>query len=201
MISFSDAVKICFTKKFVKTSGRASRAEFWWFYLFRGLQLPWYVLGFLIAVTNPHNDIANIFGNIFFGVGIIFSLITCIPYTCVFIRRLHDKGHSALWLLRWLLRIFLITLLLEGLGFVFSSQTGFTNSFDFDYVCKLTFGLSYFVGLIVNIFKGNKGPNQYGPDPLDPQSQKINPQPITEGIMKVTIIEDKQTEEIIDVEL
>ena len=33
MVTFSEAVKICFIKKFATISGRASRAEYWWFQL------------------------------------------------------------------------------------------------------------------------------------------------------------------------
>ena len=33
MMSFKEAIKVCF-KKYFKISGRATRAEYWWFQLF-----------------------------------------------------------------------------------------------------------------------------------------------------------------------
>lgn len=69
-MSFSESIKVCFNK-YANFEGRASRAEFWWFYLFC----------FLLSTVTC-------------GVG---GIVTIIPYYAVGARRLHDSGRSG-WL-------------------------------------------------------------------------------------------------------
>ena len=91
MMSFSDAVKTCFVKKYATISGRASRSEFWWFQLF-----IWSVFILLCAIGSGFDkDAANF---IAFVAG-IFYVITLIPNFCSRVRRLHDTNHSGLNLL------------------------------------------------------------------------------------------------------
>ena len=66
-------VRGCFNK-FMEFNGRASRAEFWWFYLFQ------FLLSFI-----P-------------GLGLVISFILLIPYIAVAVRRLHDTNHSGWWI-------------------------------------------------------------------------------------------------------
>ena len=68
-------------KKYAVFSGRARRAECWYFYLF----------DFLISIV-----LALISEGILFG---IYSLGTFIPGLAVSVRRLHDTNRSGWWLL------------------------------------------------------------------------------------------------------
>lgn len=102
MMSFSTAIKICF-KKYLTISGRATRAEYWWFALFT---TPLTILVVFLTAT-----IAQSVGDegalILWGIYIIVMLP---PNFCVTVRRLHDVGLSGWWNL---------TLLLGGLGGIF----------------------------------------------------------------------------------
>ena len=69
-MGFGEAIKVCFNK-YADFSGRASRAEFWWFYLFT----------FLVSLISC-------------GVA---CLVFLIPQYAVGARRLHDTGRSG-WL-------------------------------------------------------------------------------------------------------
>lgn len=69
-MSFADAIQVCFNK-YATFEGRASRAEFWWFYLFNFL---------LSSLTCG-----------------VACLATIIPSYAVGARRLHDTGRSG-WL-------------------------------------------------------------------------------------------------------
>ncbi|MDD7343550.1 MAG: DUF805 domain-containing protein [Bacteroidales bacterium] len=69
-MGFGEAIKVCFNK-YADFSGRASRAEFWWFYLFT----------FLVSLITC-------------GVA---CLVFLIPQYAVGARRLHDTGRSG-WL-------------------------------------------------------------------------------------------------------
>ena len=94
MVSFPQAVAVCFTKYF-DFSGRASRAEFWWFYLFTTL-MNW--AGSLVDPTEL--------------LSIILGLLFLIPTLAAGARRLHDTGRSGWWLLLIVTLIGLIPLLI-----------------------------------------------------------------------------------------
>jgi uncharacterized membrane protein YhaH (DUF805 family) len=89
-MGFQDAVRTCF-EKYITISGRARRAEYWWWVLFL-------ILGGLAA---------SIVDGLIFGfsegstqfVAALFSLGTFLPTICVAGRRLHDRDMSAWWLL------------------------------------------------------------------------------------------------------
>ena len=68
--------------KYANFKGRASRPEYWWFYLF-ALLLSW---GALIV------DQSGV-------VGFIVNLSLMLPSTAVGVRRLHDTNQSGWWLL------------------------------------------------------------------------------------------------------
>jgi len=85
-ISFSDAISLAFTN-YVNFSGRATRAEFWWFFLFTTL---------LSLVTQVIDTVSSI------GIlNLISSLVVFVPSLSVGVRRLHDINKSGWWLLLW----------------------------------------------------------------------------------------------------
>lgn len=81
-------------QKFATFKGRASRKEYWVFYLFNFL-ISWGLIIFDIIMINGAG-IPN------FRVGtfiyVIFLLALFIPSLAVLVRRLHDTGRSAAWL-------------------------------------------------------------------------------------------------------
>ncbi|MBZ5658247.1 MAG: DUF805 domain-containing protein [Acidobacteriia bacterium] len=72
-----DAVKACFAK-YADFDGRATRTEYWWFFLA-------VLLG--SAVTSL----------IALRVYVLFSLVTLLPMIAVGARRLHDTNRSGWW--------------------------------------------------------------------------------------------------------
>jgi uncharacterized membrane protein YhaH (DUF805 family) len=91
-------------KKYADFSGRASRAEFWWFFLF--LMLIYIVVWFVfvavvrsmaIAGSQPSLAVGGIIGvaGIVLALGYIALLI---PAIAVQVRRLHDTDRSGWWL-------------------------------------------------------------------------------------------------------
>lgn len=75
-MSFGKAIKYCF-KNYANFKGRASRSEYWYFYLF----------GFLVLfVTAMLSDV-------------LYSLVALgliLPFITVLTRRLHDTGRSGM---------------------------------------------------------------------------------------------------------
>ena len=99
-------------KRFAEFSGRSRRKEYWMFALFNCLIcLPLYIAGFLLRESGM--------GVVFLGLYFIYLLAALIPGLAVTVRRLHDTGKSAWWLLICLVPfvggiIFLVFMVLEG---------------------------------------------------------------------------------------
>ena len=90
-MNFGQAISTCFAK-YATFSGRASRPEFWWFFLFQ----------ILVSV------VASMLGDVVAG---LVSLAMLLPALAVGARRLHDIGKSGWWQLIMLTVIGLLLLI------------------------------------------------------------------------------------------
>tara|TARA_B100000131_G_scaffold312840_1_gene347448 strand:- start:1226 stop:1633 length:408 start_codon:yes stop_codon:yes gene_type:complete len=116
-MNFVESVESVF-KKYVVWEGRASRSEFWWFYLFYlGCSFLTSMLD-LIWGTPVLNS--------------IFVLGTFLPMLSVTIRRLHDTGHSGWWY--WIALLPIVVYGYQG-----RSHKVFMPIFGFMYAIKLLF--------------------------------------------------------------
>ena len=96
-MSFFDAVASAF-RKYFDFSGRASRSEFWWFFLFCILL---YMLAFSLTIndigqsdeSNPEAFLSKALTS-WFGIAFI---VTLIPSISVSVRRFHDINMSGWW--------------------------------------------------------------------------------------------------------
>lgn len=83
--------------------GRATRAEFWWVFLFFtvfGLIATALDVLTFITISNGDDPLAIYDLGLFDFYSTYYSLITAIPFTTLSVRRLHDIGCSGFW---WLL--------------------------------------------------------------------------------------------------
>lgn len=87
-MSFGEAVTSVFSK-YATFSGRARRAEYWWFYLFSCLAS--------VALELVEGAIGGWSLNSPGVLSGIFALATFLPTVAVWFRRLHDVGRSAWW--------------------------------------------------------------------------------------------------------
>ena len=85
-MTFGESITTCF-KKYVDFNGRASRSEFWYFYLFLTI----------IGIALIPLDIAIFPYNEWGPIGTTFAVLTFFPYIAVTARRLHDSNYSG-WL-------------------------------------------------------------------------------------------------------
>ncbi len=102
-MTFGNAISTCMSK-YATFTGRATRSEYWWFYLFT-LLVQWG--GSIVsAITMSNNEIAS---GLF---DMILSLAFLIPLLAAGTRRLHDNGRSGWWQLIALTGVGIIVLII-----------------------------------------------------------------------------------------
>lgn len=79
-----NAISTCFSK-YATFSGRATRSEFWYFYL---LYIIVYIVGMVVAASAGSN-----------GLQYLFIVPLWLPQLAVGVRRMHDVGRSGWFLL------------------------------------------------------------------------------------------------------
>jgi uncharacterized membrane protein YhaH (DUF805 family) len=79
-----NAISVCF-KKYATFSGRASRSEYWFFYLF---YIIIYVVGMVVESSAGITNLST-----------LFVLPILLPQLAVSVRRMHDTDHSGWFLL------------------------------------------------------------------------------------------------------
>lgn len=167
-MEFGQSIKTCFSK-YATFSGRASRSEFWWFYLF--YVLIGYAIGIIMAFVmvgsmmsagiseNPTEEeslqlVMSMLG--FYGIVFLLYIPLMIPFLAVSMRRLHDTGHSG-WHLWGPTALMLASLS----GMAISAEAGFVFVIV-GYLAGIVYGIVIFVWLVT---KSSPTENQYGPVP------------------------------------
>ena len=95
-MKFTQAITTCMGK-YGTFSGRASRSEYWWFYLFV-VMISWGSIIVSGAMYSPDDLMFEILPN-------LVSLIFIVPGIAAGSRRLHDIGKSGWWQLLWIIPI------------------------------------------------------------------------------------------------
>ena len=136
-MGFKEAIRTCVRDKYATFSGRASRSEYWYFFLFVIL-----VASVLIGVgavfsTGNSGQISTLSG-IFFGAAGLFYLGMLIPMIAAGVRRFHDRNLSGWW--------YLGAMVAGAIPFV-----GIAASI---------------AALVITVLKGTDGENKFGEDPL-----------------------------------
>jgi uncharacterized membrane protein YhaH (DUF805 family) len=142
-------------KRYADFSGRAPRAEYWWFWL------GYVVLTVLLQTLTRISSVLAILG--------LFYLGLIIPMIAVGVRRLHDTNRTGWWLLApavpYAIGIaLLIPNLMSGQGPSFGSGFGAAVVFM---LVAIALALVVFV---FNLLPGTRGPNRFGPDPYDEEN-------------------------------
>lgn len=107
-MSFTEAIQTCFSK-IITIDGRASRSEYWYFWLFTA------IIGAVFNFFFKENS----------TIPMIISSILSLCTLTVSIRRLHDTGRSGWWLL---LDLTVIGAIVPFIFFLMDSQPG-TNKY------------------------------------------------------------------------
>ena len=140
-------------KKYAIFSGRAPRAEYWWFYLATVIvQIPLTIMDKALGNWSP--------------LSALFSLATLIPWLAVTVRRLHDTERSGWWLLVLAGAFTCIGLIIAAgrYGPSSSSAASFTSLI----IAVLLVLIASITFLVFMVLPGTEGPNRYGADPYGP---------------------------------
>ena len=98
-VGFVDAIKRAYSH-YATFSGRASRSEFWWFYLLQMLvSVPLSALSLALSTQVSSGSSTSLpTGNLALsGIGNLWSLANFIPILAITWRRLHDSNKSGWW--------------------------------------------------------------------------------------------------------
>lgn len=163
----------CYTKHYVNWRGRASRREFWGFCLFYIWDsfvlssVSYLLLGSdlqeqaLLGASSE--DFFSMYFR-FFGIPMIYGLVSLPAIFSVSVRRLHDIGRSGWWIGGGILIFAVYTLfLLVWMQFFFEDLR---SLLIFNFLFSLLGGAYNITMLVFYCTKGMTGPNIYGHDPL-----------------------------------
>ena len=144
-------------KKYAVFSGRASRKEYWMFFLWNIIIS--FFIGVLIGIVTTATGVSKDTGDF---VQAIYSLAIMMPSIAVAFRRLHDTGRSGWWLGGELMFIAVSVLITIGLVLM-GANIALLILIPFVFIPVVAI---YSIVLTVFLIqKGMVGKNKYGPDP------------------------------------
>ena len=145
-------------KKYADFSGRAPRAEFWWYMLM--LIIAFVVLMIVESVMG--------LGKVFTAYGplaLVLMVATFVPSLAVQVRRLHDTNRSGWWLLAFYLpygvSVALTVRAMQAMG------AGATDMSSVG-IAGIVMLVSLLIGIALLVFyclRGTQGDNRFGADP------------------------------------
>jgi uncharacterized membrane protein YhaH (DUF805 family) len=148
-------------KKYAVFSGRAPRAEYWWYYL--GTVIVSIPIGLFEKITGT----SQVFSS-------MYQLALILPWLGVTVRRLHDIDRSAWWLLALVVPLGLVGIAVaagtdNNITALAAAQLG-SMAIVMIIVAVLSLIVAGITLLVFMVTRGTEGPNRYGPDPYGPDS-------------------------------
>lgn len=171
-MNFQTAVRTCFSK-FITFSGRASRPEYWWFFLFG-------ILGNIVAaildgilfgaatvqttVTDTSTEVSAYDNG---PIASLFALVIFLPTLAAGWRRMHDTGRSGLFLFYPLLCMIGIGMFLALFGGFGATASGglSTPVTIITVLAMIVLAISPLIVLFWLTRPSQPGTNAYGPNP------------------------------------
>lgn len=179
-MTFTQSIKTCFSK-YVTFSGRASRSEYWYFFLFLFLGnvvatlIDSAVFDSVTTTVETTETSASASIENTGPVTAIFSLAVLLPHLAVLWRRMHDTGRSGFYaLLPLLLMIAAAGVLVFGIGIASSFQHGGSLDILFTRATLLIVIPTLIVLMVSPLLvlwwltrPSQPGSNRYGPNPSE----------------------------------
>jgi|SRR5579884_2146654 uncharacterized membrane protein YhaH (DUF805 family) len=150
-------------EKYADFTGRAPRAEYWWFFL--ALVVAYIVLSIVESILGLHHMIFYSYGPL----TALLWLATIVPSIAVGVRRLHDTNRSG-WLVLLPIVPYAVAIVLGGAammgGMASGSAVGMTAGLGLAGIFMFIGFICAIVLLVFMVLPGTPGDNRYGPNPL-----------------------------------
>ena len=166
-------------RKYATFSGRARRAEYWWFYLFTilaGVAASLLDSAFGLGSSGAGGSAASALSN--GPINSLLSLGLLLPTLAVAVRRLHDVNRSGWWLMLPFGALLAIAVFIGifAAGAV-GLRTGGEGPGAAAIVAIVIAGIGVLATFILLLVwfctRGTDGPNRFGPDPLHPEADDL----------------------------
>jgi len=143
-MTFVSSIKSGF-KNFANYSGRASRSDYWYFYLFT------------LLINLPFKLLEHIDHELILILSVVTLIILIVPFISLQVRRYHDVGLSGKWFL---------LLLVIGLGVWIAWFWIAEIQYDFYPIFGVISISCFLANFVISCKMSNFGDNSYGPNPL-----------------------------------
>jgi uncharacterized membrane protein YhaH (DUF805 family) len=149
-------------EKYADFTGRAPRAEFWWY------ALALIVAGLVVHIVESILGLSHMIFYIFGPLSLLFRLATIVPSLAVTVRRLHDTDRPGWWVLLPLIPELLMMVTAAMTAGAVAAGGGIGAAVGGGLLTGLI-ALVAFAGAVVLIIfcamPSQSGTNQYGPNP------------------------------------
>jgi uncharacterized membrane protein YhaH (DUF805 family) len=144
-------------QKYADFSGRAPRAEYWWFVL--AMAIIFVVLTIVESIVGLNKMVLGVYGPL----TVLLWLAVLVPSLSVGVRRLHDTDRSGWWLL--LMVPYAVGAVLTVRSMAAAAAAGTAPGFGAAGILMLI-GFACLITLLVfYCLAGTPGDNRYGPNP------------------------------------
>lgn len=143
-------------RKYADFTGRAPRAEYWWFYLGT------------VVVQIPLGMIDRAIGGTWSPLSSLFSLVILLPWIAVSVRRLHDLDRTGWWLAAFFLPFVVVGIwaAVTVVSFLPTTPPAPSGPLLVGFIIAIVVMLILaIVMLVFMVTSGTEGPNRFGPDP------------------------------------
>ena len=183
-MTFGEAIKTCF-RKYATFTGRARRAEFWYFYLFIflvniGISMLSGLIACIFWLKSGSLTVMPVAAtNVTYGLLAVSWLVFLLPQYAAFTRRLHDTGKSGWWLVAFLvLEVVYIVSVLSTVGAGLldwapsATPSSYITALPIVTLVLLVLLLIFSILLLVWFcMDSHPASNKYGPNPKAPSAE------------------------------
>jgi len=150
-------------QKFAQFSGRAPRAEYWWFYLF-------VLIAYIVAVMVDSMLGSSLVGPYGILTGLLW-LVLIVPTIAVGVRRLHDTNRTGWWILAPIVP-YVIGFAMMGPAALDPEGAGMAAAGG-AMIFMLIGMVMAIVIFVFTVLRGTEGANKYGPDPYGADVEQV----------------------------
>ena len=149
-------------KKYAQFSGRAPRAEYWWYYLTL-------LIAYVVAIFIDRSMGSRVLG----PYGILAVLLWCgllVPTLAVGVRRMHDTDRTGWWILAPIVP-YVIGFTMAGPAALDPTRLAAEGTAMIFLLLGLVLAI---VVLVFTLLPGTTGPNKHGPDPYGTDAEQVS---------------------------